>query len=226
MKILNYLGLAMIASFILVGCGSDGADSDISEKRAAASKSESAATYALDLTSSKVLWEGTKSTGTVHHGTIDLKVGEIHVENGMITSGEFTIDMTTIEDLDLEGDYKAGLEAHLKGTAEGKEGDFFNTIKYPTAEFVITDVEEVKGEDGVNAKISGNLTIKEITHNVGFKALVTVDGNNVTAVAPKFKIDRTKWDVMFMAKSIMDDLKNGFINDDIGIELQINAKAK
>ncbi len=223
MKFLNYLFIAVIASFVAVGCANVEASTEATEMREAAAKSTSAVNYNVNATDSKVLWEGYKSTGTTHHGTINVKTGEIHVENGKLTSGKFIIDMTTIEDHDLEGQYKANLEAHLKGTASGKENDFFNTTEFPTAEFVITDVEEVNNQDGVNTKINGNLTIKGITHNIGFLAQVDVDGNKVKATAPLFTIDRTNWEVMFMAKSIMNDLKNGFINDNIGVSLQIEA---
>lgn len=226
MKFLNYLFIAAIASFIAVGCGVEGDKAEVSEKKSAAGKLETALTYHVETATSKVLWEGSKNTGQKHNGTIDIQVGEFHLDGDKITSGNFIIDMTTIEDLDLEGDYKARLEAHLKGTAEGKEDDFFNTTKFPTAEFEITEVKELTGDDENNSLVYGNLTMKDITHNVGFKANIQVDGNTITATAPQFKIDRTKWDVMFMAKSIMDDLKNGFVNDDIGIALQITATKK
>lgn len=225
MKVLNYLFLTLVSSFLIIGCAeSEGKDAKVSEVKEAAVKPEAAETYTLNLATSKVLWEGTKSTGKVHHGTIDLKSGRLHVHNGKITSGNFIIDMTTITDLDLEEPYKGHLEAHLKGTADGKADDFFNTTKYPTAKFVITKVLPLNGDSTSNAMIYGNLTIKGITHNVGFRAQIGLTENTLKATTPKFKIDRTRWNVMYQSKSILKSLKDGFINDEIGITLQITAK--
>ncbi len=226
MKIFNYVGIAILTMFIAVACDSAGAEGEVSTAKDVAEKPHTALDYTLDVATSKVLWEGTKSTGKTHHGTIDIKSGEIHVVDGKITSGSFVIDMTTINDLDLEEPYQSYLEAHLMGTAEGKEDDFFNVNKYPTAKFEITKVVDLNGSTEANTMIYGNLTIKDATHNVGFKAQVDINGDLLKATAPKFKIDRTKWGVMFQSKSILDNLKDGFINDAIGITLQITAKKK
>ena len=72
--------------------------------------------------------------------------GTFKANDSIIESGNFTIDMMSIEVTDLEGDDKKSLEAHLKGTVEGKEGDFFNVLKYPTANFVVTGVADVDGK--------------------------------------------------------------------------------
>ena len=83
----------------------------------------------------KVYWTGSKPTGK-HTGYIDVKSGNLVVDAGKITGGEFTLDMNTITCTDLDGDGKLSLEAHLKGTDEGEEDDFFNVTKFLTAKFV------------------------------------------------------------------------------------------
>ena len=77
-------------------------------------------TLPVDLGASVVNWEGAKPTGK-HNGTISLSSGEVTIDGMTITGGSFVLDMNTISNSDLEGGKKAGLEAHLKGTAEGKE---------------------------------------------------------------------------------------------------------
>ena len=66
-------------------------------------------------------------------GTVALKESSLLIENGAITGGEFTVDMTTIKNLDIENPKSAAnLVSHLSDT------DFFDVAKYPTAKFVIT----------------------------------------------------------------------------------------
>lgn len=67
-----------------------------------------------------------------------------------MNAGEFqgediTIDMTTINVLDLKGQEKENLENHLKGYANGKEDHFYNVNKYAEANFEIPSVKIKKG---------------------------------------------------------------------------------
>lgn len=181
----------------------------------AAEASEKASEYNVDTAASQIMWEGAKPTGK-HHGTIMLSSGTIHVNNGAVEAGEFVIDMNTINDEDLEGEDKARLEAHLKGTAEGKEGDFFNVKKFPTAKFEMTGIE--------NNVVKGNLTIKDKTHAIEFPATTTMEGDTMTLKSETFEIDRTKWDVNYGSKSIFPSLGDKFINDAIKITVSLVAK--
>src|SRR5690554_6240838 len=126
-----------------------------------AEASETAHSYTVDTDGSVIKWEG-KKPRTTHYGHVKLSSGTLLVENNQLVAANFTIDMTAIVVEDLEGEYKENLEAHLKGTAEGKEGDFFDTNKYPTGTFELTAVEA--------NNVRGNLTIKEETKTVEFPA--------------------------------------------------------
>ncbi|MGB3775625.1 MAG: YceI family protein, partial [Leeuwenhoekiella sp.] len=161
---------------------------------------------------------GNKPTGS-HTGDVKLESGVVKVDGDSL-SGTFLIDMTTITDTDLEGDQKTNLEQHLKGTVEGKEGDFFNVQKYPTAAFEITDVMDKDGKK----MLEGNLTIKDSKNNISFPVTYSVDGNTMNLKSEPFTIDRTKWNVNYGSKSVFDDLGDKFISDDI--ELTINIVAK
>lgn len=171
----------------------------------------------------KVSWEGSKPTGT-HKGTIGVTGGELFVSNGQITSGSFTLDMNTITVTDLEGDDKANLEAHLKGTADKGSDDFFNVTKFPTGKFEITGVDTTTA-NGANAMVKGNLTLRDKTNEITIPATVTVSDSTVTVTSGKFTIDRTKWGVNYGSKNIFKDLGDKFINDEIALELQLTAKA-
>jgi polyisoprenoid-binding protein YceI len=223
MKILSYV-LVFGLVFSLVSCKNKGEKADVAGKGDVA-KAEGAKTFAVDAASSVFKWEGYKPTGT-HNGTIGIKDGNFKVENGELVAGSMTLDMANIEVLDLEGEYKADLEAHLRGTTEGKENDFFNTTKFPTAKFEITKVTKLINSDEATHMVYGNLTIKEVTKEVGFKANVDIMGGKLMAKAPKFNIDRTDWDIKFMSKTFDEKFKDKFINDEIGLEAEIVANAK
>ncbi|MGM0497887.1 MAG: hypothetical protein ACQESJ_08220 [Bacteroidota bacterium] len=40
----------------------------------------------------------------------------------------------------------------------------------------------------------------------------------------KFLIDRTKWDINYKSKSVIDDVKDNFIHDDIALKIEASAK--
>jgi polyisoprenoid-binding protein YceI len=174
--------------------------------------------------SSKVHWEGYKpAMGVTHTGTVNVSEGTLNVKNGMLSGGSFVIDFTSLVDTDLEGERKAKLENHLKGTVAGKEDDFFNINKYPTGMFEITKVSAIEGDAEANTLIYGNLTIKDITKNVGFKANVDVDNNNIKATTPLFKLDRTEWDIKVLSKKFFPNLTDEFVDDEFGIRIELRA---
>ena len=67
----------------------------------------------IDVASSIVNWRGSMlfSFGE-HYGTVNLKSGQLTLDNGTLTGGDFTVDMTTIANVD--GGYNEGLVEHLK----------------------------------------------------------------------------------------------------------------
>ena len=170
-------------------------------------------------------WEGYKpAMGVTHEGTVNVSQGQIFVENNMVSGGNFTIDFRTIADTDLEGSSREKLEAHLKGTVEGKENDFFNINKYPTGLFEITKVTSLAGNSEANAMIYGNLTIKDITRSVGFTANLDLENGVITATTPLFKIDRTEFGIQVLSKKFFDNLKDNFVADEFGIRIELRAE--
>ncbi|MCB0465498.1 MAG: YceI family protein [Aequorivita sp.] len=204
-------------AFLTVGafsCKNNEKESETALEQAAKA-TEKALDYSVDIDASQIAWEGSKPTGT-HHGTIKLSSGTIHLNEGKPEAGNFVIDMNSINDEDLEGDQKANLEAHLKGTVEGKEGDFFNVNEFPTAKFEMTGIE--------NNIVKGNLTIKDKTNAIEFPATINVEGDKMVLKSETFEIDRTKWGVNFGSKSIFPSLGDKFINDTIKITVSLVAK--
>ena len=151
---------------------------------------------------SSVTWKGYKVTGS-HMGNIALKQGSLEFKDGKLVGGEFTIDMTTVENTDMEGEYKAKLEGHLRSD------DFFGVATYPTAKLVFNKVKST----GKNSyEVTGDLTIKNKTNPVTFD--ISIYGNKATA---NVKIDRTKFDVRYGSTSFFDDLQDKAIYDEFDL---------
>ena len=159
-------------------------------------------TVEVKVEKSSVTWKGYKVTGS-HKGKIALKEGTLTFNEGKLTGGEFVIDMATIENTDMEGEYKTKLEGHLKSE------DFFGVEKYPTA---LLTFKNVKSTGKNSYEVVGDLTIKDITKPVTFE--LSVYGNKATA---NVKIDRTKYDVRYGSTSFFDDLQDKAIYDEFDL---------
>lgn len=165
---------------------------------------------AADLEKTKIKWEGKKVTGE-HWGYIKLKSGKMHVENDMIKSGTFIIDMNSIDCQDLTNKmFNKRLVNHLKSD------DFFSVETYPEAKLKIK--ESSKFMDG-KADVKGELTIRGKTNPIEFTAIK--DGNKYTA---SITVDRSKYDVKYRSKSFFDDLGDKMIYDDFTLDVELATK--
>jgi len=217
----------LLMAFLLIGFASS-CKKDTAEKAAVGAAKEAAKAagknFAVDGTLSKVNWLGSKPAGT-HTGTIDVSNGTVTVENGKVTSGMFTMDMNTIKSTDLEGKSATSIEAHLMGTRSPEEADdFFNVQKFPTAKFEITKVTNLANDDKATHLVYGNLTMKDVTKEIGFRANINVNANGVKVSTPEFAINRTDWGIKFMSKNFIEGLKEKFIDDEIKLSINLSAK--
>ncbi len=180
-------------------------------------------TYSIDSTTS-VTWTGAKPTGT-HAGTFKVTEGSLVVKNNSLSGGGFTIDVNSLNNIDLAGDAesKGKLEGHLKSP------DFFDVAKYPTAKFEITSVEPFVADSSVKTLtagathiIKGNLTLKDSTKNISFPANVVITANSATASAD-FNIDRTQWGMNYKGPNNPQDW---VINKEVNIKLALAATKK
>lgn len=80
---------------------------------AQAGNPENGTPYKVKTDESAIAWTGHKVTGQ-HNGTIAIKDGSLNINDGILSGGSFTIDMTTISALDQQGEGKTKLEGHLK----------------------------------------------------------------------------------------------------------------
>lgn len=170
--------------------------------------------YKVDIEKSKIEWVGRKVTGE-HSGNIKLASGALNYDGKNLTGGTFVIDMNSLKVTDITGEYANKLEGHLKND------DFFSVDKHATSKLVITKIAAA-GAGKVN--ITGNLTIKGITHPLSLGAAVTNKNGVLVAVANGVKINRAKYDIRYGSKSFFDSLGDKAIDDEF--ELNINLVAK
>ena len=162
--------------------------------------------YTIETSQSSITWTGRELSTSYHYGTINLLSGQFEVSDGIILNGEFIVDMTSINNQDMEGDRKARLEGHLKSD------DFFSVDSHPTALLSIQGSELIsEGKWNVTA----NLTIKGITHPVDFEMTRSEQGWSANLV-----FDRSKYEVRFRSGTFFENLGDKLIYDDI--ELAIN----
>lgn len=168
----------------------------------------SAETLKVDPKKSHIEWVGKKVTGQ-HNGTIQIKSGHVMVEKDALTGGNFEIDLSSIEVLDLKGDSKENLTNHLKSD------DFFSVEKHPVAKFMITNV------DGSN--ITGDLTIKDMTHPLTFPAKITIKKGSLEASAKGVNVDRTLYDIRYGSGKFFKGLGDKVIDDHFTLDITIVA---
>lgn len=170
----------------------------------------------VNTANSNIMWTGSKIASS-HTGTIGLSSGSLKVSGDKITGGEFVIDMTTIKNTDLPAAKQGDLVGHLSNE------DFFDVPKFPTAKFVITKVTALAGNPEANCMVYGNLTLKEQTKSIGFKANAKVGPNGVSVSTPDFTIDRTDFGIQYGSTKLADVVKDKAISDDIGLKINLSA---
>ena len=166
------------------------------------------ASYTINSDQSIIVWTGREVTTSKHFGNIYFASGQFEVKSGLISSGEFVVDMTTIDNQDLPEERRPRLEAHLKSD------DFFSVESHPTALLSILSSESMSEGKWL---VSGELTIKTFTHPVEFEMLNSNDGWKANLV-----FDRSKYEVKFRSGTFFENLGDKLIYDDI--ELAINLK--
>ena len=171
-------------------------------------------TVSVNPEKSKIAWKGEKVTGE-HSGTINIKSGSLMMKDGKLQGGEFIIDMTSIVNTDLEGEYKGKLEGHLKSD------DFFGVENFPTATLKITSAKETSKTGVYN--VNANLTIKGITNQITFTATMLDDKGIVVANA-NIIVDRSKYNVKYGSGSFFDNLGDKTIYDEFTLSVNLVTK--
>jgi polyisoprenoid-binding protein YceI len=174
--------------------------------------------YQVCVADSVIRWTG-RNPFNHHSGTLRLASGEIVARQGVLESARFTIDMESIACEDLpDAQLNAMLLNHLK------HADFFETSRFPTAEFVIESARPIAGacEGLPNHTLRGALTLRGIAKPMGFAAVIAGDGDRLTGQA-QIEIDRTDFGSIYGSGRFFRFLGKHVVNDHIQLHLKIHA---
>ncbi len=166
--------------------------------------------FNISTAESRINWVGKKVTGS-HNGTINLKSGQLTLNDGQITAGEFIVDTRSIKILDItDPATNAQFAGHLASE------DFFNSEKYPEASLIISS----SNHDSCTA----DLTIKGITQEVTFNIDAIVNDQTLAAKA-SVVIDRTKYDMKFRSGNFFQNLGDTLIYNEFELTISLTAIA-
>ena len=162
---------------------------------------------------SNIDWTGKKVTGA-HNGTIAIKSGTISLTDEKVLGGSFVIDIASIKILDVtDPATNAQFAGHLFSD------DFFSADRFPEAFFTITGSAQSKEGEYT---ISGNLTIKGITHPVTFPADVLITDDTLTA-SGKIIVDRTRYEMKFRSGNFFQNLGDTLIYNEFELDVKLTA---
>ena len=200
---------ASIIILTLIGCGKKNETKDLKVGNTSSTYLEKGS-YDIISTESELKWIGKELSTDTHTGTLVLKNGKIDVNANGVIHGEVEIDMTTITVTDMQGKWGTKLEGHLKSP------DFFDVEKYSSAFITFQSDENPIKNNQIN--LTGELTIKDITHPISFTAELLQKKPTLKAKA-SISFDRSQYDVRFRSGKFFENLGDKLILDDIEVDV-------
>lgn len=178
--------------------------------------SEGGERFQLDTINSVIEWVGSAPGNYKHNGILKFSDGTLGVVGKSIANGELLVNMNTIAVLDQTGKDKKNLESHLM------DEDFFEVEKFPGGSFQFVRTSNVSDSAGYALQIEGNLTLKNVTQPIRFRAKADVREDLVVAESAPFIIDRTKWGIVYHS-GIIGTIKDDLISDEIVLKVRVSA---
>ena len=171
--------------------------------------------YTLVPAESIIRWTGRNNSGG-HSGTLMLSGGKIDVTGD--PSASFDIDMTSIKNVNLEGDpLQSVLEAHLNSD------DFFFTTLFPEAQFTSTQIRLVADGEATrpNCMIQGELSLRGMGNEIAFPAHIRNIDDGKIIVSANLDFDRTQWGVIYGSSRFFQFLSYHVVFDFISIDFRL-----
>ncbi len=180
-----------------------------------------AITLEVDPEQSKIHWQGQKiKAGSEHKGTLKIKKATVNVDqNRNLLGGTIVIDMLSLENIDLSGQWKKKLETHLHSE------DFFNTQKFNEAYFKIVKVTPSRSD---LYSVTGNLTIRGVTRSETFDVRVIRHPKQLQATG-LIEFDRQNYGVKHnpekpALRKALAIAQDQIIKDKVQIEIDIKTR--
>jgi polyisoprenoid-binding protein YceI len=129
-----------------------------------------------------------------------------------------TLDMESIANTDLaDPTWNRMLVAHLKSD------DFFDTARFPVATFHLrhVTVNPHAKPGNINSDIDGTLTLKGLTEDIGFPAVIEVLPGGALNAEAHFDIDRTRWNVNYGSGKFYEGLGKHLVHDNVSLSIHI-----
>jgi polyisoprenoid-binding protein YceI len=175
--------------------------------------------YVIDPSTSVVRWTG-RNLFNHHQGTVALAAGALEIDQGVLRSARFTLDMRRIACEDItDPDMNALLLRHLA------DEDFFDTSRHATAECVINTAEPLASATAgtPNYRLCGSLTLRGVTQPLEFPAVIAAaDDDHLTGQA-QFEIDRTAFGSHYGSGRLFAFLGRHVVNDHVHLHVKLNA---
>ncbi len=141
-------------------------------------------TYTVTAQKSRVDFTGSKKSD-FHTGTIPVKSGTVKIDGGKLVGGSFVVDVAGMKVTDEAGDKLAG---HLSSA------DFFDVAKFGQATFNISTVKYTTAD---RATLTGSVTLKGITKDISFEAIIRSADEKGFFAEAFFPIDRTLFGINY-----------------------------
>ncbi|MFP5471904.1 MAG: YceI family protein, partial [Bacteroidia bacterium] len=177
MKAMNYLAAASL--LIMASCGNN-------ETKETAVVEPVKTNYSVNTAESVLIWNGKKlNSDDTHTGELRFSEGTINVEDSVITSANFVVDLNTITNTDSIPEEKKGyLLGHLKSS------DFFAVDSLgANVTLSVTSVE--------NNVLKGDLTVMGVSKAVEIPVSIEITAETV-AISGSFDVDMAQFGVKFL----------------------------
>jgi polyisoprenoid-binding protein YceI/rhodanese-related sulfurtransferase len=184
------------------------------------SKPPVSGSFQLDIEKSVIKWTGA-NLSNAHTGTLRFADGAFQLRQGQLEDAKFQIDMKSLACNDIkDAETNRALIQHLSSD------DFFDVAKYPVARFQLTLAEALPpGTAGSpNYEVTGRLTLKGVTDQVTFPAIVGQLDSDTFAGQAHLEFDRTRWDVQYGSGKFFAFLGKHLVNDLVHLHLIIIVK--
>lgn len=208
MKAILLFSTALVATSLASCGGGDAA--------ATADSTATVMTYTIDPATSALGFTGTMLGVKAHTGNLNFTSGSFSTDKGVLTGGEFTVDMKnyTLADTNYAPDgSEQGTKANLMGHL--MSGDFFNVDSFPTATLKITSV--------TGNTATADLTVRGKTNSETITDIVITpnDADGTVKASGKLSFDRQKYGVAWSSGS-----QDYVLGDNIEITVELSGKSR
>lgn len=164
---------------------------------------------------STIRWSGTKLAGLGKtEGTVALSQGVLVLRHGSLMTGNFTVDMRRLQIADASA---ADSQARRRVRTQVTGPDVFDVERYPTASLAVQSAKRV---GTTTYSVTGDLTLRGMTHPVTFLADVSWPETGHMIAMSTFSIDRRQWGIEYAGSRIA----NALADDGVQISLTLDAR--